>query len=65
MVQKGVDPREVLPIPTHSEHDNGPYITTAGLVIARNPNLGRQAKPALQSRLVTVGAAAAFLVFHC
>lgn len=41
VVQKGVDPREVLPIPTHSEHDNGPYIT-AGLVIARNPKTGAQ-----------------------
>jgi 2,5-furandicarboxylate decarboxylase 1 len=30
-----------LPIPTHSEHDDGPYIT-AGLVIARNPRTGRQ-----------------------
>lgn len=36
-----VDPRELLPIPTHSEHDNGPYIT-AGLVIARNPATGVQ-----------------------
>lgn len=31
----------MLPIPTHSEHDNGPYIT-AGLVIARNPATGVQ-----------------------
>ena len=31
----------LLPIPTHSEHDNGPYIT-AGLVIARNPRTGVQ-----------------------
>jgi len=31
----------LLPIPTHSEHDDGPYIT-AGLVIARNPRTGRQ-----------------------
>jgi 2,5-furandicarboxylate decarboxylase 1 len=30
-----------LPIPTHNEHDSGPYIT-AGLVIARNPQTGRQ-----------------------
>lgn len=35
------DVRELLPIPTHSEHDNGPYIT-AGLVIARNPVTGVQ-----------------------
>ena len=31
-----IDLHTLLPIPTHSEHDNGPYIT-AGLVIARNP----------------------------
>ncbi|MFS2047702.1 UbiD family decarboxylase [Variovorax sp. Varisp41] len=36
VVHRDRDAREVLPIPTHSEHDNGPYIT-AGLVIARNP----------------------------
>lgn len=30
-----------LPIPTHNEHDSGPYIT-AGLIIARNPRSGRQ-----------------------
>lgn len=35
------DIRRVLPVPTHSEHDDGPYIT-AGLVIARNPATGRQ-----------------------
>ena len=35
------DVRELLPVPTHSEHDNGPYIT-AGLVIARNPVTGVQ-----------------------
>jgi 2,5-furandicarboxylate decarboxylase 1 len=35
------DIRTLLPIPTHSEHDNGPYIT-AGLVIARNPQTGVQ-----------------------
>ena len=35
------DVREVLPVPTHSEHDHGPYIT-AGLVIARNPATGVQ-----------------------
>jgi 2,5-furandicarboxylate decarboxylase 1 len=32
---------DLLPIPTHSEHDNGPYIT-AGLVIGRNPKTGIQ-----------------------
>jgi 2,5-furandicarboxylate decarboxylase 1 len=36
-----IDVRVQLPIPTHSEHDNGPYIT-AGLVIARNPVTGVQ-----------------------
>ena len=36
-----LDIRSLLPIPTHSEHDNGPYIT-AGLVIARNPETGVQ-----------------------
>jgi 2,5-furandicarboxylate decarboxylase 1 len=36
-----LDLHALLPIPTHSEHDNGPYIT-AGLVIARNPVTGVQ-----------------------
>ncbi|MGA2549513.1 MAG: UbiD family decarboxylase [Burkholderiaceae bacterium] len=36
-----IDLRRLLPIPTHSEHDSGPYIT-AGLVIARNPHTGVQ-----------------------
>ncbi|WP_244817370.1 UbiD family decarboxylase [Caballeronia sp. Lep1P3] len=36
-----IDLHKLLPIPTHSEHDNGPYIT-AGLVIARNPRTGVQ-----------------------
>ena len=35
------DVRALLPVPTHSEHDSGPYIT-AGLVIARNPETGVQ-----------------------
>lgn len=30
-----------LPIPTHNEHDSGPYIT-AGLIIAKNPRSGKQ-----------------------
>lgn len=38
---EGIDLHRLLPIPTHSEHDNGPYIT-AGLVIARNPRTGIQ-----------------------
>jgi 2,5-furandicarboxylate decarboxylase 1 len=36
-----IDLHALLPIPTHSEHDNGPYLT-AGLVIARNPATGIQ-----------------------
>lgn len=36
-----LDIAHLLPIPTHSEHDSGPYIT-AGLVIARNPKTGVQ-----------------------
>jgi 2,5-furandicarboxylate decarboxylase 1 len=38
---KNPDLYKLLPIPTHSEHDYGPYIT-AGLVIARNPSTGKQ-----------------------
>ena len=41
VVHRDRDVRDVLPVPTHSEHDNGPYIT-AGLVIARNPATGIQ-----------------------
>lgn len=41
IVDRAPDMRIVLPIPTHSEHDSGPYIT-AGLVIARNPVTGVQ-----------------------
>jgi 2,5-furandicarboxylate decarboxylase 1 len=36
-----LDIARLLPIPTHSEHDSGAYIT-AGLVIARNPTTGVQ-----------------------
>ncbi|MGH6609656.1 MAG: UbiD family decarboxylase, partial [Burkholderiaceae bacterium] len=39
--QPDTDIRTLLPIPTHSEHDSGPYIS-AGLVIARNPKTGVQ-----------------------
>jgi 2,5-furandicarboxylate decarboxylase 1 len=39
--RSGIDLHALLPIPTHSEHDSGPYIT-AGLVIARNPRTGVQ-----------------------
>jgi 2,5-furandicarboxylate decarboxylase 1 len=41
VVHRGADVLKLLPVPTHSEHDNGPYIT-AGLVIARNPVSGVQ-----------------------
>ena len=36
-----VDLAQLLPLPTHNEHDSGPYIT-AGLMIARNPRTGKQ-----------------------
>ena len=32
---------ELLPIPTHNEHDSGAYIT-AGVIVARNPRTGVQ-----------------------
>jgi 2,5-furandicarboxylate decarboxylase 1 len=41
VVHKDTDMTALLPIPTHSEHDSGPYIT-AGVVIARNPKTGVQ-----------------------
>lgn len=41
VVHTDIDMHALLPIPTHSEHDNGPYIT-AGMVIARNPETGVQ-----------------------
>ncbi len=41
VVHRDTDPRKLFPIPTHSEHDNGAYIS-AGLVIARNPKTGIQ-----------------------
>lgn len=41
VVHEKPDIRKLLPIPTHSEHDSGAYIT-AGLVIARNPITGVQ-----------------------
>jgi 2,5-furandicarboxylate decarboxylase 1 len=41
VVHKDFDLRVLLPVPTHSEHDSGPYIT-AGLVIAKNPKTGVQ-----------------------
>jgi 2,5-furandicarboxylate decarboxylase 1 len=36
-----VDLARLLPIPTHNEHDSGPYIT-AGLLISRSPRTGVQ-----------------------
>jgi 2,5-furandicarboxylate decarboxylase 1 len=41
VVHHYIDLHALLPVPTHSEHDNGPYIT-AGMVIARNPATGVQ-----------------------
>jgi 2,5-furandicarboxylate decarboxylase 1 len=41
VVHRAVDLAALLPLPTHNEHDSGPYIT-AGLMIARNPQTGRQ-----------------------
>lgn len=41
-VQDGeFDIRELLPIPTHNEHDSGAYIT-AGVLICKNPRTGVQ-----------------------
>jgi 2,5-furandicarboxylate decarboxylase 1 len=36
-----IDLLKLLPVPTHNEHDSGPYIA-AGLTIARDPETGRQ-----------------------
>jgi len=41
VVVESPDLHRILPIPTHNEHDSGPYIT-AGLLIARNPVTGKQ-----------------------
>ena len=41
VVHRPVDLARLLPIPTHNEHDSGPYIT-AGLLISRNPRNGVQ-----------------------
>jgi 2,5-furandicarboxylate decarboxylase 1 len=41
MVHRQVDLLKQLPVPTHNEHDGGPYIS-AGLLIARNPKTGKQ-----------------------
>ena len=41
VVHRDVDLAALLPLPTHNEHDSGPYIT-AGLLIAGNPQTGVQ-----------------------
>jgi 2,5-furandicarboxylate decarboxylase 1 len=41
VVHREVDLARQLPLPTHNEHDGGPYIT-AGLMITRNPRTGAQ-----------------------
>ena len=41
VVYRQVDLERLLPLPTHNEHDSGPYIT-AGLMITRNPRTGKQ-----------------------
>jgi 2,5-furandicarboxylate decarboxylase 1 len=40
-VHRQVDLGALLPLPTHAEHDSGPYIS-AGLLISRNPKTGVQ-----------------------
>jgi 2,5-furandicarboxylate decarboxylase 1 len=41
VVHREIDLVKLLPLPTHNEHDSGPYIT-AGLMITRNPRTGQQ-----------------------
>jgi len=41
VVHRDVDLTKILPIPTHNEHDGGPYVA-AGLMIVRNPKTGKQ-----------------------
>ena len=36
-----LDLAKILPLPTHNEHDGGPYIA-AGIMIVRNPKTGKQ-----------------------
>lgn len=36
-----LDLARILPLPTHNEHDGGPYIA-AGIMIVRNPKTGKQ-----------------------
>jgi len=41
VIHRQVDLERLLPLPTHNEHDGGPYVT-AGLMITRNPRTGKQ-----------------------
>jgi 2,5-furandicarboxylate decarboxylase 1 len=41
VVHREVDLARLLPLPTHNEHDGGPYVS-AGLMITRNPRTGKQ-----------------------
>jgi 2,5-furandicarboxylate decarboxylase 1 len=41
VVHKDIDLLRLLPVPTHNELDSGAYLT-AGLLISRNPQTGRQ-----------------------
>lgn len=41
IVHREIDLAKLLPLPTHNEHDSGPYIT-AGIMITRNPRTGHQ-----------------------
>ena len=41
VVHRDVDIPALLPVPTHNEHDSGPYIT-AGILVSRNPDTGIQ-----------------------
>jgi 2,5-furandicarboxylate decarboxylase 1 len=41
VVHREIDLAKLLPLPTHNEHDSGPYVT-AGILIARNPRTGQQ-----------------------
>jgi 2,5-furandicarboxylate decarboxylase 1 len=41
VVHRDIDLARLLPLPTHNEHDGGPYIS-AGIMIVRNPRTGKQ-----------------------
>ena len=41
VIHRKIDLARLLPLPTHNEHDYGPYIS-AGLMITRNPRTGKQ-----------------------